>query len=110
MKELVVALCHDVYGAHLAVQDEDYYDEIRYHAMVEEAAGIYEQAKVIFQHWRDDTSTYYGDDLLPSDASTTSLAKIYRIICGLANTRSIASTVIITRITIVNYSSLFCLR
>jgi len=84
VKELVVALCHDVYGAHLAVQDKDYYDEIRYHAMVEEAAGIYEQAKVIFHHWRDDTSTYFGDDLLPSDASTTSLAKIYRIICGLA--------------------------
>ena len=90
VKKLLLALCHRVFSAHLAVAEMDYYKEDLYHTLVEEAASIYEQAKVIFEHWQTDTSTYYGDHLLPiietidKDPSVTSLAKIYRIICGLA--------------------------
>ena len=90
VKRLLLALCHQVKSAHLAVAEKAYYQEDRYAKLVEEAASIYEQAKVIFEHWQADTSTYYGDDLLPTietidkDPSATSLAKIYRIICGLA--------------------------
>ena len=79
--------CRKLLTPPLQVWVVHYYDEVRYHAMVEEAAGIFEQAKVIFQHCRDDTSTYYGDDLQPVYANTTSLAKIYRIICGLAKAK-----------------------
>jgi ankyrin repeat protein len=82
IKGLLLKLCKQVFDAHHAVEEMDYYKENLYHALVEEAASIYEQAKVIFEHWQADTSTYYGDDLLPKDPSATSLAKIYRIICG----------------------------